>query len=333
MNKKFVLVVIFVAISISLLSACSFSDSKEDVYQELIPVRIAITKQPLSSLAIIAQEKGFFEKNGLDVDLQMYATGIESKNAVFYGDADIGETVDFVLASLALGDVNFKIITSVFDGQINYAVVKDDTDIYGTSDIAGKKIGIKKDSSAEYYTGRLLTFEGMSMDDIEIVDVHPPLAAEYLENGSIDVAVLWHPHDLNLGKYYEGKVRTWPIHENQNLYWFAFSTNHFVDKNPEIMTRYIHSLVLAEEYIKDYESESKKILANILEVDQEFLTSTWGESNFRVSLDQAILPMFEDQMRWKIETNGTDKTEVANMLTKIHIDTLELLYPNKVTII
>lgn len=58
-----------------------------------------------------------------------------------------------------------------------------------------------------------------------------------------------------------------------------------------------------------------------------------GDTNFKVSLDQELLLVMEDQARWAINDNRTNLTEVPDYLDFIRIDNLERIEPKAVTMI
>ncbi|MBA7585480.1 hypothetical protein ES708_27463 [subsurface metagenome] len=60
---------------------------------------------------------------------------------------------------------------------------------------------------------------------------------------------------------------------------------------------------------------------------------SWPKQEYIVALHQAMLILFEDQERWAIKNNLTDKTEVPNYLDYIHLDALHELKPDSVNII
>ncbi len=123
-----------------LISGCA----KEEKYTGSVEkISIGATTQELSTLIWIAEEKGYFEENGLDATVKAYDTGIETKNALLAGEVDVADTVDFVIAGLGLESVDFKVLASIDTAIIDYIIARKDRGILSLSDLKGKKIGIK----------------------------------------------------------------------------------------------------------------------------------------------------------------------------------------------
>ncbi len=116
-------------------------------------ISVGATTQELSTLIWIAEEKGYFEENGLDATVRAYDTGIETKNALLAGEVDVADTVDFVISGLGFEEADIKVLASINTAIIDYIIARRDRGISSLSDLRGKKIGIKPGSSAEYYLG------------------------------------------------------------------------------------------------------------------------------------------------------------------------------------
>ena len=167
----------FIAIAIIAVIGISVGGCQEQPGKYTGPVEkisIGATTQELSTLIWIAEEKGYFEENGLDATVEAYDTGIETKNALLAGEVDVADTVDFVISGLALEGVNIKVLASIDTAIIDYIIARKDRGISSFSDLKGKKIGINRGSSAEYYLGRTLIFNGLSLEDVKLVALHPP---------------------------------------------------------------------------------------------------------------------------------------------------------------
>jgi NitT/TauT family transport system substrate-binding protein len=64
------------------------------------------------------------------------------------------------------------------------------------------------------------------------------------------------------------------------------------------------------------------IIAPYIGMDRSQLAELWDIYNFKITLGQSLLVTLEDQARWAIENELTDKTEVPNYLNYIYYDAL-----------
>ncbi len=301
--------------------------------QPVEKISIGATTQELSTLTWIAEEKGYFEENGLDATVKAYDTGIETKNALLAGEVDVADTVDFVISGLGLEGVDIKVLASINTAIIDYIIARRDRGIFSLSDLKGKKIGIKPGSSAEYYLGRTLIFNGLSLEDVKLVAMHPPDMAEAIAQGEVDATITWHPHNYHIKNSLGDNAIVWSAHGGQDVYWVIFSKDEFAQQYPEKIKRLLKALVQAEEFVKHDNLEAKEIIARRVNLDLPYIESVWSDFHFVVDLTQSMIIAMEDQARWKMENNLTDATEVPNYLDYIYFDALEEIKPEAITII
>ncbi len=296
-------------------------------------ISIGATTQELSTLIWIAEEKGYFEENGLDATVKPYDTGIETKNALLAGEVDVADTVDFVISGLGLEGVDIKVLASINTAIIDYIIARKDRGISSLSDLKGKNIGIKRGSSAEYYLGRTLVFNGLSLEDVKLVAVHPPDMPEAIMQGEVDTTITWHPHNYHIKNILGDNAITWSAHGGQYAYWVVFCKDEFVQEYPGKVKRFLKALLQAEEFVKENEAEAKEIIAGRVNLDLPYIESVWSDFHFVVNLTQSMIITMEDQARWQINNNLTDKREVPNYLDYIYMDALEEVKPEAIGII
>jgi len=296
-------------------------------------ISIGATTQELSTLIWIADEKGYFRENGLNATIKAYDTGIETKDALLAGEVDVADTVDFVIANLGLEGVDFKVLASIDTAFTNYITARKDKGIFSLSDLKDKKIGIKPGSSAEYYLGRTLIFNDLSLQDVELVAVHPPEMPDAIAQGKVDATITWHPHNYHIKNILGDNAIVWSAQGKQYIYWVIFSKGEFVQKYPEKIKRLLKALIQAEEFVKNNDLEAKEIIARQVNLDLAYIESIWSDFHFVIELPQSIIMVMEDQARWAIKNNLTEATEVPNYLDYIYLDALEEIKPEVVTII
>ncbi len=296
-------------------------------------ISVGATTQELSTLIWIAEEKGYCEENGLDATVKAYDTGIETKNALLAGEVDVADTVDFVISGLGFEEVDIKVLASINTAIIDYIIARRDRGISSLSDLKGKKIGIKPGSSAEYYLGRTLIFNGLSLEDVELIAIHPPDMPEAIMQGEVDATITWHPHNYHIKNSLGDNAIVWSAQGGQDVYWVVFSKDEFIQKYPEKIKRLLKALIQAEEFVKNNNLEAKEIIARRVNLDLPYIESVWSDFHFVVDLTQSMIIVMEDQARWKIANNLTDKTEVPNYLDYIYFDALEEVKPGAVGII
>lgn len=296
-------------------------------------ITLATIPEEISALIWIAQDQGYFADNGLDVTIKEYDTGIGTVKALFAGEVDIATTVEFVVVNLSFDRDDITILGSISQSDINNVVARKDRGIAQPSDLKGKKIGLKFGSSSQFWIARLLTFNNISLDEVELVDVHPPNMSDAISNGEVDAVVTWQPHALNAEKALGKNAVSWSVQSGQDLYWVLMSLRELTQTRPVAIERLMKAFVQAEQFVKKNEGVAKGIIARNRGIEISYLDIMWPKYNFALNLPQELLLAMEDEARWNIANKRTDKTEVPNYLNVIYLDGLEAAKPGAVTII
>ncbi len=100
-----------------------------------------------------------------------------------------------------------------------------------------------------------------------------------------------------------------------------------------MISRFLKSLVQAEDYIIHNPAAAQAILRHWLKYDEALTETIWAEHRFTVSLDQSLITAMEDEARWMIKNRSTTEKSVPDFLNFIHVDGLKAIKPQAVNII
>lgn len=156
-----------------------------------VPVTVA-------ALIYIARDKGFFTANRLNVNIRDYATGTATTEALLKGAMDVSWVAEFPFVGRALEKEQLSIIAVV--GRFNEQNLfgRKGRGIKAVADLKGKRIGIPRNTIAEFYLGRFLELNGMNIQDVSLVNVPPPQALDAITGDSIDGVIAWEPYSSQM---------------------------------------------------------------------------------------------------------------------------------------
>jgi sulfonate transport system substrate-binding protein len=143
--------------------------------------------------------KGLLEERlaplGVEVTWSEFTSGPPLLEALGAGALDFGHTGDVppVFALAAGQDVRF---VGAYQGSpVGSAIlVRKDGPIKSVADLKGRKLAFKRGSSAHNVALQILRANGLSLDDVELVDLGPPDAGPAFANGSVDAWSIWDPY-------------------------------------------------------------------------------------------------------------------------------------------
>ena len=109
--------------------------------------------------------------------------------------------------------------------------------------------------------------------------------------------------------------------------------NDFAQNNPEVLKRFLAAIDQATIFIKKNKKEAQDIVAQRLGLDKQVMTVLWDDFTFEISLAQSLIITLEDEARWAIKNNLTNKKQVPNYLNYIYLDALQEVNPKAISII
>jgi len=294
-------------------------------------ITVAAAEYLTGVLVYVVEEQGYFEKNGLDVTIIGYESGKACADALIGGEADISTSADNVFVSNSFEHTDLRVLGTAATKQVKELVARKDKGITTTDDLSGKRIGVTKKSGAEFQLGVFLAFEGLSEQDVELVDLKPSEMLEAISDGDVDAVFVWDPYLYDIKKELGENVVSFP--GGEDFYFVLLTKENWIKNNPEAAERFLKSLLEAEDYLKDNPEESKNFAEDRFDYDSDYMDYSWPEQEFAVVLTQAMLITFEEQARWRIEHGLTNATEVPNYLDYMYLDALHNVKPEAVTII
>ncbi|WP_294175228.1 MetQ/NlpA family ABC transporter substrate-binding protein [uncultured Selenomonas sp.] len=160
--------------------------------QELSTLKIGLMPDTDSVPFIIAQEKGYFAEEGLNVELHSFKSAMDRDSALQSGNLD-GAVSDLLAVAFAK-DGGFDVkVTSMTDGSYKL-VAAPGAEKLSVKELAGKEVAVSRNTIIEYVTDHILESNSMSGDDIaKVVIPQIPTRLELLQSSKLAAATLPEP--------------------------------------------------------------------------------------------------------------------------------------------
>lgn len=296
MKKRFLALFTAGVLSISLLAGCSGdteqteqkseSESQTSVEE---PEEKALTKVTLNEVAhsifyapmYVAIEDGYFEDEGIDLDLVCGFGADKTMTAVISGEADIGfmgsEASIYTYAEGATDYVvNFAQLTQRAG---NFLVAREEMPDFSWEDLKGHLVlGGRKGGMPEMVFEYILKQNGIDPEkDLEInqnIDFGSTAAA--FAEGQGDFTVEFEPGATSLESEGKGYVVASLGEDSGYVPYTAFSAKQsFIDENPDIIQGFTNALQKGMDYVQAHTPEeiAKIIEPQFPETDLETITT------------------------------------------------------------
>jgi len=155
------------------------------------PLKIAYSDWPGWVAWEIAIQKGWFEEGGVDVEFVWYDY-VESMDAYAAGQLDaVCMTNGDALVTGATGKPSVCILINDYSNGNDMIVAV--PGIESVKDLKGKKIGLEEGFVTHLLLLNALEMNGMSHDDVTIVNTPTNETPQVLASGSVDAIAAWQP--------------------------------------------------------------------------------------------------------------------------------------------
>ena len=297
-------------------------------------ITVGVEKSLLPALVWIAEDKGYFTENGVEVTIKEYDSGRAALKAMLdEGGLDMVTVAQTPVMFNSFDRSDFAIVSAIVSSYNEITVLaRRDRGITKPGDLRGKKVGMTKGSSGQYFLDLFLSNNNLQLSEVEKVDLPTSQLVSNLTTGSVDAISTWNPHLYNAQKVLGGESIIFPTRKILRVDFYFVPNKNFLQNHPEAIARFLQALTQAETFIKEDKDEAVSIVSKRLGLDSAFVVSVWDDYQFGLFLDQTIIQTLEEEAAWAIQNKLTDKTEVPDYHTFISVDALTKAAPEKVMI-
>ena len=200
--KKILAVILSAAMVLS-MAACSSSSSNTqqssddsntnsaETTGELENFDIVLDWYPnaVHSFIYVAMEKGYYEEEGLKVNVQFPSNTNDAISLTAAGKADAGLYYQPNIISVAANqNIPIKVLGTVVQHPLNVVMSLKESNINGAKDLAGKVVGYPGTTDNEFFIKAMMEHNGLSYDDVTMQDVGFDLNTALI-TGNVDAVI------------------------------------------------------------------------------------------------------------------------------------------------
>jgi sulfonate transport system substrate-binding protein len=245
---------------------------------------------------LIAKSKGWFDEAFGKLGIKVNYTEFQETPAIT--EAFGSDRADFVLLAevpaLVVKASKIDVRTTSISSKIGTTVVvAPDSSIKSFADLKGKKIGVLVGTGTNYGLLKTLANNGLSADDVELVNLGPADAKAAFEQGQIDAWAVWPPFPEQ--EEVNGKGRLLPGGEAVSIYSIAIARGKLLDSHPELAKTFEQVLDKGRAWVAANEAEAQKITAEQLGFSEEVIKRAWARNDFTAKLTPRLTSDFQDK--------------------------------------
>ena len=319
-NILFGLFVIFVLCTFASSSWAAAARTKVIV---VVPHRVLFT---VALPVYIAQEKGFYRENNIDVDAVFTRGGGENVQAVVSGDAQIGlGTGTLAVITAFVKKAPIKIAGAEITGMDAFWYVQGNTSMRKLEDLAGKKVAYSRPGASSHMAVMAIAdqIKAKGLKPAEPVSLGGiPEVYTGVRTGQADAG--WSVAPFQLDRVEKGELRVVVRGEEitamkEITARVHFVNNDFAAKNPDAVRGFFRAQQRALDYMFDHKEDTAKIWIRRAELKfpESTVLKTWDYYN-RAAMTlkpiRGLQTTIEDGIRNKFLNQPLTQAEINSLI-------------------
>lgn len=207
-------------------------------------------------------DKGFFDKQGLDLELRQFNTGLEVFQALIGGSLDVLSTGAVISNFPARGQGKVFLINDI-EVATAQLWVRGDQGIKTFEDLKGKRIATATGTTAHVFLDKALHANKVDPKDVELLNQTMPAAVTSFVSGAVPAVALWVPFNITVRDKVPGAIK---LADASAYYpqaaiidgWAA--ANDYYEPNRETLAKLIKGWAEANDYIIENSKDAVEAL-------------------------------------------------------------------------
>ena len=289
----------------------------------VVPHRILFT---VALPVYVAQEKGFYRENNIDVDAVFTRGGGENVQAVVSGDAQIGlGTGTLAVISAFVKKAPIKIAAAEITGMDAFWYVQSSTPMRKMEDLAGKKVAYSRPGASSHMAVLAIAdqIKAKGLKPAEPVSLGGiPEVYTAVRTGQTDAGWSVAPFQLDLVE--KGVLRV--VVKGEEITAMReitprvhFLNNDFAAKNPDAVRGFFRAQQRALDYMFEHKEDTAKIWIRRAEMKypEAAVLKTWdyySRAAMTLKPIRGLQATIEDGIRNKFLTQPLTQAEINNLI-------------------
>lgn len=296
----------------SLIALAMLGSASLSVVAQERPLRIGWVYAMANAPALIADKKGFYAAEGLNVDIKSFSDGPLLQQAVAAGDLDVAYVGSPPVYHWFSRGLESKILAQVNFGQA--AVIANSKSAINTiGDLRGKKLaGVAKGSGMDVLLRGFVLSEKGKLDpdrDVSIINMPAPNMNAALEHNEVDAAFSWEPFVSQSLLRGTSKLILDVNKELPQYPWYVVISLPSTLKNrPEDVVKLLRAHLKAIAFLQTNPEEANQIIA------QEFKLESIQAANGKTLKPEDIVQEARKRMGWSARLDSKDLQFIQRLM-------------------
>ena len=276
---------------------------------EVKEMAVSYVTAPFNVPSIVMRKKGFLDEamaaKGVTLTHPEITSGATQTQAIAAGELQIASVLGGTSAILANANgADVVIVGAYARAPKSYAIMTTENGPKDIKSLKGKKVAGPKGTTLNQLLAAALASEGLSLDDIEYLNMDLPTARAALLSGQVDAATLAGGNATQVEQ-----AGGFAIADGEGLINptnVIGSSRAFAEANPELIAAYFDAHLKALDFMKTNEEEALQIAAEDQGISMEEARKQYALYDFDPVMTDADVANLEEDQAFMIEAGMLD---------------------------
>lgn len=280
-------------------------------------LRLAVSRGPVSLPVYVAEAMGYFQREGLQVQIRECTSGRECAAMLHRGEADVGTAAELVVVLDNLKKPELAVLAAMTASWKQLRVVAHrQSGVDAAQGLAGKRIGTVKGTSAEYFLHAWLNYHRIDPARVDIVGYSPTALAGALDKRQVDAIAVWEPEVSRALQLLGEAAVLLPAPRVYTQHFVLAAPRAGLQRQRPELVRLMRALAHSEDLILSRPEKAAQILMERIKVDVH--AQGWEAQNFRLQLSPMLLDTMAQQVQWALRQGLAAPSDLRD--TRDYID-------------
>ena len=267
--------------------------------QMLAPLTLAVSDGPVSLPIYVAEARGLFKAEGLELRVVACRSGRECYGMLADGRVDLATAAELLVAIGHAARPDIAIVGTVSASAYQIKIVaRRSAHVAEAPQMRGKRIGTVAGTSAQYYLDSWLVFNDIDPRAVTVVPLAPDRLVGALERREVDAIAIWEPLASTAAATLGADAVTFASPRVYTQHFNLVADRATVARRESDVERVLRALVAAQRLIAQDPAAAQALLGVRLGVAPAIAASAFADQDYRVRLDQSLVTTMQSQARW-----------------------------------
>jgi len=170
--KKSIIIAIFI-FALTIVGFLFISQQKGNFSGTPEEITLGAPALETNALVYVAEDQGYFKKNGLNVTLKKYDSGGAAVPGLLKNETDLAIASEFVMVNAIFHKDDIRALGSIDKFENMFIIARKNRGIESVRDLKNRTIGVPEGTIADFYLGRYLNLHNMKLSDVTFVNIRP----------------------------------------------------------------------------------------------------------------------------------------------------------------